>query len=233
MFFTPLLALATLALSAPLESSLDARDNPEFSTNVDVYGNSFSIGDISAFEFVREALDDLCKGTTCDTTRKSSMRSTERRYKDRASELSKLDLQISARGTFPVIDGDGGQLARDSLKTAMVEAVRLAEQRQWLEYSIYPAGGGGVGSIHFLKTEWDWFGSINPQFDIVRSHTIGAGGGELHVTFHAEAAGPKADFCKAMSKVAGGLGAALGLVPGAGAYLGFLGSITSQGLSNC
>lgn len=232
MFFTPILALATVVFGAPLESSLDARDNAEFTTNVDIYGNSFSIGDVSAPELVRAALDELCRGVTCDTTRNSSTFSTDKRYKDRGSELSKLDVKVHAEGTFPVINGDGGQLARDSLKAAMVEAVSLAEQRQWLEYSIYPAGGGGIAGMHFLKTEWDWFGSINPQFDIVRSHSIGAGGGELHVTIYGDAVGPKADFCKAMSKVAAGFGTVLGLWSG-GKYMAFLGSITAQGLSNC
>lgn len=234
MILTVIVALATFTLGAPLDDGIEAREASQFTTNVDIYGEAISIGDISAPEMVRTALDELCQRQTCDTTRYSSVHRTNKAYRGPAKELVKVGVTVTANAAFPEINDDGGQLARDSLKTAMVEAVRLAEQREWKEYSVYPAAGSGIVGMNQLQSKWDWFGTIPRQFSLVRSRNdFGAQAGELKIEVHVKELGPKADFCNVLSHVVGSLAGAIGLFPGAGPMLGFLGSIAARGAASC
>lgn len=234
------LALASFALGAPTEDALNPRAETEYTTDVMIHGQTpLSIGDISAFELVREALDELCTGQDCDTTRWSTPKYTQKGYTDRASELKTYNVSISANAIFPVLKGadgklDGGELARTSLKAAMVEAVRLGEQRKWLEYSVYPDIGAGIVGMNQLLSKWDWFGSIHPQYSLYRSKVEDATqSGHLLIDFHVQELGPKADFCGVLSNIVGSLASGLGLLPLAGPILGFLGSIAARGAGSC
>jgi hypothetical protein len=240
MLITVFIAVASVALGAPFEEALDTRDGAEYTTEVMIHGNApLSIGDISAFELVREALDELCTGQDCDTTRWSTPKTTTKGHTNSASELKSYNVSISANAIFPVLKGadgklDGGELARTSLKTAMVEAVRLGEQRKWLEYSVYPDISSGIAGMNMLHSKWDWFGSIHPQYALYRSQTgDGSQAGHIRIDFHVEVLGPKADFCSVLSNIVGSLASGIGLLPMAGPILGFLGSIAARGAGSC
>jgi hypothetical protein len=230
------LVLLFAALATPgFGATIGARDDGHFQTAVDIYGDSISTGTLQQADIVREALDDLCKSGSCDETRLSKEWKTDAWTGDK-DETTFIAVTISAKGTFPTLNNDGGQLARDSLKTAIVEAVRLGSQHQWeyLRYWTHPTIQAGYITTTTAEEHHDWFGKVPQQFKLTRSRTDqGTEAGDLAIEFHIRVINPSPNACDIAGQVIGGLSGALGLLPGAGSILGFLGSIIAGGLGNC